>query len=180
MSLNPIKNQLDTIAKIQRVKYHYSYTVAGIIANGSSLPLTINVSNDADFHLEQLTISARGPVNSDGTPIGTGDTTGETGASEFPNPENSNRANAGLFMSILDQGAGRQLISGEIPIQLIGTPAYGTQFYMPFKMNYLAMKNSSIVFTIRNADLAQTSGSSQQYHSIEIAMHGYKYIAELG
>jgi len=180
-NMNPILAEIETAKKVQRVKYWFTYTVSSTIQNGASKPLLLTVEQDADFHIHEMTMACMGAVNEDGTPIGTGATAGETAVTDFPLFGNTAQAMRGLTVQITDTGAGRTLTSGEVPVENIGTPAYGQQLYIPFKMKYLAQRNSKIRFDVRNRDLAVTTPSGDtQYHEITIGLHGYKYESYLG
>lgn len=179
--VNPVIAEIETAKKIQRVKYWFTYTVTSTILNGSTKPLLLTIEQDADFQIQELTISCNAPVNEDGTPIGTGATVGETGVTDFPLFGNTEQASRGLTVQITDTGAGRLLTSGEIPVENIGTPAYGQQLYIPYKLKYLALRNTKLRFDVRNRDLAVTTPSGEdQYHEISIGLTGFKYESYLG
>jgi hypothetical protein len=179
--VNPVIAEIETAKKIQRVKYWFTYTVTSTIANGSTKPLLLTIEQDADFQILETTISCNGPVNEDGTPIGTGATIGETPLTDFPLFGDTTQAVRGLTVQITDTGAGRLLTSGEIPVENIGTPAYGQQLYIPFKLKYLALRNTKLRFDVRNRDLATTTPTNlTEYHEITIGLHGFKYESYLG
>jgi len=179
--VNPVIAEIQTASKIQRVKYWYTYTITSTIANGSTRPLLVTIEQDADFQILELTMACNAPVNEDGTPIGTGATVGDTGVTDFPLFGNVAQSARGLTIQITDTGAGRVLTSGEIPVENIGTPAYGQQLYIPYKMKYLALRNTKLRFDVRNRDLAVTTPNSKaQYHEISIGLTGFKYESYLG
>jgi len=178
---NPVAIELETAKKIQRVKYWYTYTITDTIPNGGTRPLFLTVEQDADFHMYEVTTSAHGPVNEDGTPISP-DTDKVT---DFPFPGlpatgATAAAARGLTVRITDTGAGRELTSGEIPVELIGTPGYGQQLYIPFKLKYLALRNTKLRFDVRNRDLAVGASAQDEFHEVSFGLHGYKFESYLG
>lgn len=171
--------ELQSYAETQLVKY--DYTLSGTIAvpNGQSRALILNVEQDADFLICEATMSCYGPTDANGIPL-FDNAPLSLPKTSFPTLGSSGTlqvAQRGLTMAITDTGSGRLLTSGEIPVELIGTPAYGQQIYIPWKLRYLALRNSKLRFDLRNRDQAVDSGSApvQQYHYFEIALHGYKY-----
>ena len=178
---NPFAVELRSKRDIQKFKYWAGYTASSIIKNGLSTSMIILIEQDADFEIQEMTIRARGPVESDGRPIGSSvPYAAETGVSDFPTFGASEAASGGLSFTLKDSN-NRVLISNEVDVELVGTPGYGQQLYIPFKLKYTALRNTKLTFDIRNRDLAVTTpGSLDQYHAIEIALWGYKYEAYLG
>jgi len=181
--MNPVIAELETATKIQRVKYWFTYTITSTILNGSTKPLLLTIEQDADFQIKELTIACNAPVNEDGTPVGQAGSVsaGQTPVTDFPLFGNTAQSARGLTVQITDTGAGRVLTSGEIPVEMIGTPAYGQQLYIPYKLQYLALRNTKLRFDVRNRDLATTAPDGlDQYHEITIGLTGFKYESYLG
>lgn len=176
--INPMATELGELRRKQLARYWYTYSLSAVVRNGDTAAPVLTIDNDADFMVHELTISAYGPVNEDGTRIGTGATIGQTGVTDFPLYANTEAAMRGLAIDITDSGTGRSLTGGEIPVECIGTPGYGNQLFRPYVLKYMAIANSKLRFSIRNRDLAVTApGGATQYHAITIGLTGYKYVA---
>ena len=79
-------------------------------------------------------------------------------------------AGRGMEVQGTDTGAGRELTNGFVPVELILTPGYAIGFFQPYRVNYMAKRNSKIRFDFRNRDTA--ADANQQ---VDIALNGYKY-----
>ena len=145
--------------KCQAMKWWYSYVLSDEIAGQASLPFTMTIEQGTDFKCCYLTASvfsydAEKP-------------------SSFPIPNSGNVlawAGRGLTVRITDTRAGRDLTSGDLPMELIATPGYGLSFIKPFPFHYFFLRNSKIRFDVRNLD------NADRKHSFSIVMHGYKYL----
>lgn len=148
----------------QKYKYNYTYQVEAIVANGTTAPTFLTITQDADFMIEKITGSAFGPVDSAGVPQ-------IAGATDFDMPgTTAGFAGRGLSMQITDTGAARDLTNGFIPVETMLTPGYGIQLYLPYTIRYFARRNSRLRFDFRNQDTAVGL-----FHSITIALNGFKY-----
>lgn len=154
---------------VQKFKYNYSYTVTGIIAANTTAPLILTIEQDADFYIEKITGSCFGPVALvTGIPGG--------GATDFDMPGTAaGFAGRGLSVQITDTGAGRELTNGFVPCEDLFTPGYGLGFFQPYRINYMAKRNSKIRFDVRNRD-TQTDANQQ----IDLVLNGYKYAMSEG
>jgi hypothetical protein len=149
---------------VQKYKYNYTYTLSGIIPANTTSPLILTIEQDADFFIEKITGSAYGPVA-----LVTGIPNGA--ATDFDMPgTTAGFAGRGLQVQITDTGAGRELTNGFVPVEDIFTPGYDKGFFQPYRVNYMARRNSKIRFDFRNRD-TQTNANQQ----VDIALNGYKY-----
>ena len=149
---------------VQLYKYNYTYTVTGIIPANTTNPIILTIEQDADFFIEKITGTAYGPVALvTGIPGG--------GATDFDMPGTAaGFAARGLQVQITDTGAGRELTNGFVPLEVILTPGYDLGFFQPYRVNYMAKRNSKLRFDFRNRD-TQTNAN----HQVDIALNGYKY-----
>jgi len=143
----------------QAMKWWYSYVLTNSIPGQTTLPFSMTIEQGTDFKCCYMTASmfSHDAVN----------------ASSFPMPNSgalTSWAGRGLTMRITDTRAGRDLTSGDIPMELFATPGYGLSFVKPFPFHYFFLRNSKIRFDIRNLDNANRT------HSFNIALHGYKYL----
>jgi len=155
--------------KCQAVKSMYDYVVTdyttGIIG-GATFPAVITIEQGSDFLCTSVSISAF--------------SYSATVATLFPMPSSSATpalgwACRGLTVQITDTRAGRTLTSGEVPIELIGTPAYGVQFIKPMAFRYFMWRNSKIRFDLRCFDNPTPVNAVYRVHYYGIALHGYKF-----
>ena len=149
--------------KVQKYKYNYTYQVAAIINASATTPQNLTITQDADFLIEKITGRAFGPVDTDGIPTQSN--------TDFPLPgiaTGQGFAGRGLTLRVTDQGSARDLTNGFVPVELLLTPGYGIQFYIPYPIKYFLRRNSTLQFDFRNQD-------TQARHSITIALNGYKY-----
>ena len=148
---------------VQKYKYNYTYKVDGIVAASTTSPENLTITQDADFQFEKITGRAYGPCDDNGIPTQTN--------TDFPMPgiaAGQGFAGRGLQMAITDQGAARPLTDGFIPVELMLTPGYGIQMFLPYPVKYFARRNSVIQFDFRNQD-------TQAQQAIDIAINGYKF-----
>lgn len=160
-----VVNELKQLVEIQRLKHQYVYSVSAVVPNNGSYSTQLTINQDASFYIENLSGVAYGPTNAAGVPV--------TSTTDFPTPGATGYANRGLTMSIKDQGSGKDLFDGLVPVEMLMTPGYGSQFYQPLKYRYLVNRNSTLTFEFRNRD---TVGGN--YHYIFIALLGNKYYPE--
>jgi hypothetical protein len=148
----------------QKFKYNYSYVVSGIVGANTTAPIILAIEQDADFFIEKITGSVYGPVNAvTGVPTG--------GATDFDMPGTvAGFAARGLQVQITDTGAGRELTNGFIPLETLLTPGYGIELFQPYRINYMAKRNSKIRFDFRNRD-----SQANANHQVDITLNGYKY-----
>lgn len=147
---------------IQRFKFNYSYHVHAIVAASASLPTILTIEQDADFLLEKFTGSVYGPCDDNGIPTAT--------ATDFPMPgiaAGAGHAGRGLTVRITDQGSGRDMTNGYVPVETLLTPGYGYQFHLPYPAKYFMNRSSKIRFDFRNRD-------TQAQHAVDITLNGFK------
>jgi len=169
---NPVFSALEDEIKhernIQAMKWWYTYTLNDTIKGQTSKPFTITIEQGTDFKCVAMVVSAFGYDKNN--------------ASSFPVFGNTSWAARGLTMRITDTRSGRELTSGDMPIELIATPGYGVSFVKPFPFRYTFLRNSKIRFDIRNNDNATFNGtvvageSTGDGHRFSIALHGYKFL----
>lgn len=152
-----IENEIDHERKKQARRWNYTYSTSGDIAGGVTQQFTIQIEQGTDFKSIYLTGSVFSYDSENAT--------------DFPIPNSLGAtawAGRGLSMSITDAGAGRELTSGYVPIELLLTPGYGNNFQQPYPFRYYWRQNSQIRFDIRNRD------SADRTHSFALALNGYK------
>lgn len=152
--------------EVQRYKFQYVYSVSAIIEAGATTPFVLTIEQDADFLIERITGSMLGPVDI---------TTGlydDAGLTDFPQPGTTGGAptfaGRGLTSQITDQGAGRDLTNGFVPLENLLSPGYGVNLFLPYPFKYFARRNSNIRFDFRNRD-------TQARQSVDISILGYKF-----
>jgi hypothetical protein len=147
----------------QKYKYNYTYQVNSLVNAGGSAPKLLSIEQDADFLFEKMTGSCFGPVDENGIP--------QQANTDFPMPGiaiGQGFAGRGLSCQITDTGNGRELTNGNIPLETILTPGYGTQLYTPYPIKYFAARNSKIKFVFTNQD-------TQARQSVTVVINGYKF-----
>lgn len=148
----------------QKYKYNYTYQVEAVVANGTTTPVFLTITQDADFMIEKITGSAFGPTDSNGTPQ-------IADATDFDMPgTTAGFAGRGLSMQITDTGAARDLTNGFIPVECLLTPGYGIELYLPYTLRYFVRRNSRLRFDFRNQDTA-----AELFHQITVVLNGFKY-----
>jgi hypothetical protein len=151
--------------KVQAMKWWYTYTLVDSIDGQATKPFTITIEQGTDFKCVMMNMSV---FSYDATNV-----------SSFPIPNSGNSlrwAGRGLTVRITDTRAGRDLTSGDVPIELFATPGYGNSFIKPFPFHYFFLRNSKIRFDVRNLDNANRKAANGSAHQFAIAMHGYKYL----
>jgi hypothetical protein len=145
--------------EVSAMRWPYIYEVDGSIAGQATSPFVLTIEQGTDFKCEELTVSAfsyNGAV-----------------ATSFP-IANSGAvawwAGRGLSVKITDTRSGRELTSGYVPLELIGTPGYGMNFQRPYGFRYFFYRNSKLIFDVRNRDLATRT------HSFAFALKGWKIL----
>lgn len=148
---------------VQKYKYNFTYHIDAIVAASTTAPQNLTITQDADFQWEKITGRAFGPVDDNGIP--------QQSNTDFPMPGiaiGQGFAGRGLQMQITDQGAARPLTDGFIPVELLLTPGYGVQMFLPYPIKYFSRRNSVLQFDFRNQD-------TQAQQAIDIAINGYKF-----
>lgn len=156
--------------KTQAMKWWYTYVLTEQIDGQGSKPFTLTIEQGTDFKCCYMAISAF--------------SYSDTVPSSFPIPNSANSARwagRGLTIRMTDTRAGRELTSGDVPLELFGTPGYGLSFVKPFPFHYFFLRNSKIRFDVRNLDNAaryydEANGVDYGAHKFNIALHGYKYL----
>jgi len=142
---------------VQAMKWNYTYVLSDDIAGQTTTAFSIVIEQGTDFSCKWLTASAFSYDDSHD--------------SLFPIPNSLgvvDWAGRGLSVKITDMRSGRQLTSGFVPFELLGTPGYGLNFQHPYPFNYYFYRNSMVQFEIRNRDAATRT------HEFSIALNGYK------
>jgi len=144
---------------VQAQRWNYTYVISDTLAGQVAAPFTMTIEQGTDFKCCFLTASAF--------------SYSAGAATTFPIPNSAGStawAGRGLSLRITDTRSGRDLTSGFVPFELIGTPGYGLNFQQPFPFRYFFYRNSKIRFDIRNADAAART------HYFAIALNGYKIL----
>jgi len=164
ISGNPVfaslAQELEHDREVQKMKYQYIYGIAGTIttAIGSTVSAinTMTIEQGSDFKSDAMLISC---FSVDGANV-----------TSFPTPGAATFAMRGLQFRVTDSGAGRELFSNFIPVELIATPGYGLSLIKEFQWKYLFKRTSVIRFDIRLNDVASTG----RVHAYAIAFRGMK------
>ena len=155
-----LAQELEHDREVQKLKYQYMCGIAGTIttAIGSTVSAinTMTIEQGSDFKSDAMLISAF--------------SVDAANATSFPIPGAATFAGRGLQIRITDSGAGRELMSNFIPIELIATPGYGLSLIKEFQWKYLFKRTSVIRFDIRLNDVASTG----RVHAYAIAFRGMK------
>jgi hypothetical protein len=144
---------------VQAMRYNYTYVLNDDIDGQVTEPFYMTIEQGTDFQSLWLTASAYSYETDQGD------------ASSFPIPNSMgllNWAGRGLSLMVTDMRSGRELTSGYVPFELIGTPGYGMNFQHPYPFKYLFYRNSKIRIDVRNRDNADRN------HEFSIALNGYK------
>jgi len=158
-----IANEVAHEREMQAMRYSFIYGIADTIAVQTTLPFILTIDQGSDFKCIAMTASM---FNYDATD-----------ATDFPIPNSLGStawAGRGLSMMMTDTNAGRDLTSGFIPMELIGTPGYGLNFQNPYPFRYYFRRNNKIRFDVRNRDGVTDSGRSAT--EFAIALLGYKIV----
>jgi hypothetical protein len=151
--------------KVQAMKWWYTYVLNDSIDGQTSKPFLLTIEQGTDFKCCYMTASV---FSYDAT-----------NATSFPVPNSgalTRWAGRGLTVRITDTRAGRDLTSGDVPLELFATPGYGLSFVKPFPFHYFFLRNSKIRFDVRNLDNANRKAANSSAHQFAIALHGYKYL----
>lgn len=154
-----IAKELHHQRTVQAMKWNYTYVLNDNIDGQVTSPFYITIEQGTDFMCQWLTASVFSYEDDQGD------------ATSFPIPNSAgatNWAGRGLSVQITDMRSGRELTSGFVPFELLGTPGYGMNFQHPYPFKYLFQRNSKIRFDIRNRDVAARN------HEFSIALNGYK------
>lgn len=160
-----IAKELEHQRKVQAMKWNYTYVLNDEIDGQVTEPFYITIEQGTDFMAQWLTASAF----SYSAEVGE-----ET---SFPVPNSAGGvewAGRGLSVKITDMRSGRELTSGFVPFELLGTPGYGMNFQHPYPFRYLFYRNSKVRFDVRNRDNANRTAANGCAHQFSIALNGYK------
>jgi len=165
-----IANEVAHEREMQAMRYTFIYgladTITGratIISPPNTLPFILTIDQGSDFKCVAITASA---FNYDAAV-----------ATDFPivNSLGSTAwAGRGLSMRITDTNAGRDLTSGSIPFELLGTPGYGLNFQNPYPFRYYFRRNNKIRFDVTNRD--GTTAPGRAATEFAIALLGFKIV----
>jgi hypothetical protein len=156
--------ETENLRETQKYKYTFSYGLSVAVPNDSNKTALITIEQDADFKAEKLTGHVIAPANQNGVRQ-------TAGATDYPLVgTTAGYAEHGVSVKITDSGAGRELTSGFVPLELLLTPGYREQFYIPFPWTYFARRNTKLKFEFMNRDTA-----TGLYHFVSLQLKGYKY-----
>lgn len=161
ISENPVfaalANEVEHDRSVQAMKWNYTYVLNDSIVGQQTLPFNIQIEQGTNFKAYWLTASAFSYDGEDAT--------------DFPIPNSlgvTAWAGRGLSVRIVDTRSSRELTSGYVPLELLGTPGYGLNFQHPYPFRYFFYPNTLIRFDVRNRD------NSDRTHYFHIALNGYK------
>jgi len=155
-----IANEVAHEREVQSVRWNYTYVLNDEIVGQQTLPFSILIEQGTDFHCKLLTASAFDYDSQNAT--------------DFPIPNSAGStawAGRGLSLRIVDTNSSRELTSGFVPFELLGTPGYGMNFQRPYPFRYFFYRNTRIRFDVRNRD------NSDRTHAFSIALNGYKILS---
>jgi hypothetical protein len=161
--------------QLSRWCFVYSLNVA--VRNGETFPAILPIEEDAEFLAISMTGSAYGPcINELGVKALNAETDFPLAGTASPSGANLPAiADRGLSIRITDQGAGRVLTNGFIPVETILTPGYGVSRTVPQPLRYYLLRNSQLQFDIRNRDTATGPEGAPLYHLLSISIYGFKF-----
>lgn len=153
--------------QVQLGKYDYTYVLNISVANNTTLPAILTIEQDADFFIERITGSCYGPTDANGVRQLLSNTDFDMAGTT------AGYADRGLMLKLTDTGAGRELTNGFVPAELMLSPGYGIALHQPYPFRYFALRNTKFRFDIRNRDTV-----AELFHTISIAVNGYKYVGQ--
>lgn len=170
MALSTVLAELKHQREVQKNKDLFAYSLAVAIPNNTEQQsVTLNVENDADFVTEQILGHVIGPANEEGVRQLDAET-------DYPLVGTTlGYAEHGLSMRITDT-SDRPMTSGFIPVELLLTPGYREQFYIPLPWKKLFAAKSRIKFEFKNRDTKTGPDGATLYHYVSIVIKGYKYV----
>ena len=143
----------------QAMRWAFVYPLSGTVVGQTTAPFILTTETGTEFRILYIT----GAMYSYNAGV----------ATSFPIPNAlgvTAWAGDGLSCQWLDSRSGRNLSGGFIPMKLLFTPGYGTQFQNAMSYKYTLRGNSMLQFDIRNRDVAGRT------HSFDLAFWGYKTI----
>lgn len=158
-----IANEVQFERERQAISWQYAYSLSGNITGQQTQIFNITIEQGTDFQSKWLTASFFSYHAENAT--------------DFPIPNSlgvTAWAGRGLSIKITDTTSGRELTSGFIAAELLGTPGYGLNFQNPYPWRYFFYRNTKIRFDIRNRD------NSNRVHYFEFALTGYKILTPMG
>lgn len=161
--------------QLSRWCFIYSLNVA--IQNGQTFPAVLPIEEDAEFLAVSMTGSCYGPCSDLlGTKALNASTDFPLAGTAVPSGAGLPAiADRGLSLRITDQGAGRVLTNGFVPVETLLTPGYGLSRTVPQPLRYYLLRNSQLQFDIRNRDTAVGAGETPLYHFLSLSIYGFKY-----
>lgn len=181
---NGVEIELTTELQNQKKRYWRTQPVSVLVgcvpaSVGNTQTVFLSTKQDGEFLSELLTISAIGPVNANGLvsavvpTVQTGFPSGRRSAS------NVDLAARGVSMRITEVGSGRVLTDGYVPLELIGTPGYGTFMREAFPFRYTFRKEAKLQIELVNQDIAVLNGgggvANDAYHKVSFNLVGKKF-----
>ena len=151
---------------------------------GDSAQMKILISQDGDFTIHGLQITARGPVDANGKVV-----RGVLGAdfrqTAFPSGLRASNdldlAGSGVMVQITEAGTGLRLTDGFVELSAIASPGYINTALNPVRFKHTLRKNVTLVLDFRNKDDARVDGTDTTtaaydlFHLVTVALIGEKY-----
>lgn len=157
-------------------KWAFMYTLNVVVRNGETFPAILSIEEDAEFQAIHITGSAYGPCSQLGVKLLNANTNFPLAGTAVPSGVGLPAiADRGLAIRITDQGAGRTLTNGFIPVETFLTPGYGLTRTVPQPLKYYLLRNSQLQFDIRNRDTAVSGGETVYHHYLSLCIYGFKY-----
>jgi len=165
--LSSVIAELKNSREVQKHKALFVYSVSAAVPNNTDRTVTLQIEKDGDFQCEKIT----GHIIAPASELGVRQASAPT---DYPLVGTTvGWAEHGLSVKITDT-SDRPLTSGFIPMELLLTPGYREQFYVPMPFKYLFPAASRVKLEFKNRD-TQTDGGGPLYHYVSIALIGYKY-----
>lgn len=161
----------------QLTKWSFMYTLNVVVRNGETFPAVLSIEEDAEFMAVSITGSAYGPCDEQGVKLLDENTNFPLAGTSVPSGAGIPAiADRGLSIRITDQGAGRTLTNGFIPVETLLSPGYGLARAVPQPLRYYLLRNSQLQFDIRNRDTAVSNGEGVTcHHYLSLCIYGFKY-----
>lgn len=178
--MSPLEIELTTELENQKKRYWRSQPISTLVGCagatvGNTQTIFLSTKQDGEFISDLLTISAIGPVNSSGyVPAAAPQT--QTGFPSGRATGTVNLAARGLSLRITELGSGRLLTDGYVPLELMGTPGYGSFMREAFPFRYTFRKEAKLQIELVNKDIAVLNGGADAYHQISLALFGKKFM----
>ena len=178
---NPIEIELTTELTNQKSRYWRSQPVSILVgcvpaSVGNTQTVFLTTKQDGEFLSEHITISALGPVNSQGIVPATVPDVQTAFPSGRRSAANVDLAARGLSIRITEEGSGRVLTDGFVALELMAAPGYGTFLKEPFPFRYAFRKEGKLRIEIVNRDIAVLDGGVDAFHEVSFCLFGKKFL----